>query len=730
MSGFNLNSPYKGLVPYEQSEEDARFFFGRETERDIIIANLMGSRLTVLYGASGVGKSSMLNVGVAHHLSQLARRNVAERGRPELAVAVFREWRDAPLIGLKARIQRSVSAALGQKLEAPPESFTLADTLEASAERLGGDLIVILDQFEDYFMYHGQEEGAGTFAAEFPRAVAQAGSRISFLISIREDSLAKLDRFKGRIPNLLDNYLRIEHLGRDAARAAIVKPIDEFNRIPAGTEKRFAIEPALVEAVLDQVRAGEVTLDETGRGVMPPKGETARIEAPYLQLVMTRLWQEEVAAGSRSLRLSTFDRLGGARRIVSMHMDEAMSGMPLEQQGIAAGAFRYLVTPSGAKIAHSADTLAEWSQVPEDQMKTVLEKLSGGGVRLLRPVVPPPGQLQTTRYEVFHDVLASAAVAWGRRYAQAQAEEKARREEQARSAGRLRKLSVALAAGLVVAVVALVFGGVALQARAVALEGQRVANSNLKQRNAQLAQTMLVIGEAPGRVVASFLRPGGADTEEGPQKYRDFRDPTGEGLSYLFLGTITGELPGGSDPGSYFERATKAFEASGETDRTLLAFALTSLGLEYRRQEKYADAERELQRALAIAEEEVGLENHGAAGIMGSLGVLYVDMKKYEESKALLERALTIDENVMGPESPALIVDLNNVALVYFRQEDFSKAEEALKRALAVADNANLSRPYPELCAVFSKYEELLRQTARNREADEIKNRAKGCPSQ
>ena len=35
---------------------------------------------------------------------------------------------------------------------------------------------------------------------------------MSFLVSMREDSIAKLDFFKGRIPNLFDNYLRIDHL--------------------------------------------------------------------------------------------------------------------------------------------------------------------------------------------------------------------------------------------------------------------------------------------------------------------------------------------------------------------------------------------------------------------------------------------------------------------------------------------------------------------------------------
>ena len=57
-----VESPFVGLVPY--TGQDARFFFGREREQRLIIANLFASRLTILYGASGVGKSSVLRADV------------------------------------------------------------------------------------------------------------------------------------------------------------------------------------------------------------------------------------------------------------------------------------------------------------------------------------------------------------------------------------------------------------------------------------------------------------------------------------------------------------------------------------------------------------------------------------------------------------------------------------------------------------------------------------------
>jgi predicted TIM-barrel fold metal-dependent hydrolase len=423
--------PYKGLMPY--SEEDAPFFFGRELEREIITANLLASRLTLLYGACGVGKSSVLRAGVSHHLRQFAQQNLVERGTPESVVVVFSSWRDDPLAGLADRVHDSSAQALNNPtLEPMPPSRALAQTLQAWTERVDGDLLIILDQFEQYFLYHPWEDSKGTFAVEFPRAVNSPDLRCNFLISIREDSLAKLDRFKGRIPNLFDNYLRIEHLDREAARAAIEKPIKQYNDLRATDEPEISIEPKLVEAVLEQVETGQVVLGEAGRGVVRTDNNSisveVRIEAPYLQLVMTRMWGEEIDVGSHVLRRETLKRLGGAEHIVRTHLDTALDALLPRKQDIAARVFHHLVTPSGTKIAHKAPDLAEYAKLSQAQLFPVLQELSSAKTRILRPVA---GE----RYEIFHDVLAPAILDWRARFILAQerakAKEKLAREKQA-----------------------------------------------------------------------------------------------------------------------------------------------------------------------------------------------------------------------------------------------------------------------------------------------------------
>ena len=258
--------PYKGLRPFEDSPDDVEFFFGRERDREIISANLMASRLTVLYGESGAGKSSVLRAGVAHNLRATARESTEERGRPELAVAVFDAWSDDPMPGLVDAVAEAVRTARGDSTLTAPELGSLADRLHAWSELLDGDLYVILDGVEEYFLYHEAEDGPGTFAAEFPEAVeGLAFVRASSSPCARTPWQSSTGSSRP-FPNLFGNYLRLEHLDRDAGRRAIAGPLERHNELEP--DQAVAIEPELIEAVLDEVQTGRVELGQTGRGAV------------------------------------------------------------------------------------------------------------------------------------------------------------------------------------------------------------------------------------------------------------------------------------------------------------------------------------------------------------------------------------------------------------------------------------------------------------------------------
>jgi WD40 repeat protein len=473
-------SPYKGLSAFDDTELDALLFFGREREQEIVVANLIASRLTVLYGPSGVGKSSLLRAAVARSLRALPEQPL---------VVVFSRWSEDPATALA----EAVAEAAGLDAGGGSAASVLA---HAQASR---DVYLVLDQAEEYFLYHADDRGPGSFAEALPDVLASP-SRVNVLVSLREDSLAKLDRFTGRIPGLFANTLRLDRLARGSARSAIVRPLARYEEL---TGEKVTVDDDLVERVLDEVGSGRIEPALGGLGAVEGAVDGARIEAPYLQLVMQRLWDEERTEDSRALRLATLERLGGAQRIVEEHLDGALEQLSAPQKDIAARLFNHLVTPSGTKIAHEVADLADFGRVPQDELLPVLAILSER--RILRSVDEEGG----VRYEIFHDVLAQPVLAWRTRH-RTEREIEIQLAEAHRRRSRLQRL-------LAIALVAL---GLIAAATVFALV-QR-SNANDKEQDAQArrldAAAVGVLGTDPelGLLLAaeSARRSPGAAAED------------------------------------------------------------------------------------------------------------------------------------------------------------------------------------------------------------------------
>jgi len=244
-----VRTPYKGLSPFDDSELDALLFFGRERETEIVVANALASRLTVLYGPSGVGKSSLLRAGVVRSLRQLSSTE-------PMGVAYYSSWSGDPILGIDEAVRGALAEAFGgDPGEAPGD---LPDRVDGWTAALGGELVLVLDQFEELFLYH--DDGGGLLEV-LPELVTRPGLRLNVVLGIRDDALAKLDVFKARIPGLFSNYLRLDLLDREAARAAILGPLERYNELEGG---EVTIEPELVEAVLGEVAAGPQRPHRTG----------------------------------------------------------------------------------------------------------------------------------------------------------------------------------------------------------------------------------------------------------------------------------------------------------------------------------------------------------------------------------------------------------------------------------------------------------------------------------
>ena len=525
------SSPFKGLAYFDESEHDRRLFFGRERESELVAANLMASRLTVLYGPSGVGKSSLLRAGVVRRLRTLVPATGGDASAD--GVVIVDSWRDDPVA--------AVTAAAHVRPDVP-----LADALAERAARAGGELYLVLDQMEEYFLYQGRD--GGPLADVLEEVLTRSDFPVHVLLGIRDDALADLDALKRRVPGVFGNVLRLDHLTRAAARSAVHGPLRAYAEL-GGPE--VSAEDDLVEAVLDEVAAGSIQRHLSGRGLVDEERSEGRVEAPFLQLVLERLWEVERGRGSATLRAATLTELGGAGQIVEEHLGHALAGLDDEDRDLVARLFNHLVTPSGTKIAHAVDDLARYGGVDPASVGPVLGELESA--RIVRRVPGRSGG--PPRYEIFHDVLAPAVLAWRDRHET----ERALATERARAKRRHRRLAFVATGALVALAGTIALAVWALEQRSDAREQADAAEAAaLDARARQLEASAIVqLGTDPelGLLLASeaaHLAPSTPTEDVLRRTLRESRVRTVAdlGLPVTDLAVVGGRLAAVTDDGA------------------------------------------------------------------------------------------------------------------------------------------------------------------------------------
>ncbi|MCP5104846.1 MAG: hypothetical protein GY950_15780, partial [bacterium] len=230
----------KGLRPYE--EQNREFFFGREEERDIIIDKLLSNRLTLLFAASGVGKSSLLQAAVIPQLKRPDQDN--------LDVVYYNDWLSSPVAELKNETLRmlekrgKLSAGLTLNKNVPLHDFFHICSAFAS-----DPLVVVLDQFEEFFQYHRYKDDFQQFVREFSRCIKAKDTSVVFVISMREDYAMELNVLKEYLPtNLFANFFRLEKLEKKKAEEAVRLPVERLG---------FSYEEKLLEELLNDLARRE-----------------------------------------------------------------------------------------------------------------------------------------------------------------------------------------------------------------------------------------------------------------------------------------------------------------------------------------------------------------------------------------------------------------------------------------------------------------------------------------
>ena len=462
-------NPWLGLVSF--TEETRGYFHGREEEAAELSRRVQRKLLTILFGQSGLGKTSILQAGLVPRL------------RPEGFCPVYvRLDYDPRSPSPSDQIKRAVFAAtVAAGTWTQSGSAVSGETLweflhhrdDVLKDATGRTLIPILifDQFEEIFTLAQTDDAGRRRAQEFladladlvenrpPVALearidrdeadaakfdfARADYRI--LISLREDYLAHLEGLKAQMPSVTQNRMRLARMTGAQAVAAVRAPAPQL------------VSVSVAEAVVRFV-AGGTDLAH------------AEVEPSLLSLICRELNNTRLAQGQAEI---SADLLAGSRdTILSEFYERALADQP---PGVRIFVEDVMLTDSGFRESVAEERVRKGfaaAGAAPDALAKLVDR------RLLRV----EDRLDLRRVEITHDVLCSVVGASRsvRREREALedskrqlAEQKAREAATHRALVRARLIAAVALVLMVLAAGSAVFGWINLRrARAADLEAQ------------------------------------------------------------------------------------------------------------------------------------------------------------------------------------------------------------------------------------------------------------------
>ncbi|MGK5550638.1 nSTAND1 domain-containing NTPase [Actinomadura kijaniata] len=361
---YDLQCPFRALAPFEAADGD--LFFGRADLARTAIETITGSEYTVVTGACGVGKSSLLNAAV---LPALRRR-----GHAVLLLQV------GPDDGLWTSIAAAVATALHGDL--PDTVFDTdgaggdgQESLHSRVHRLsdalaGAQVVVVVDQFEQVLLdYPHQAPALLAELVELPTVLHPHGWPLARVVLVVDDRFTTALLASSAHRSTSAAVLRVEPMEPFQLRQAIEGPLHHVGYAH--------YEDGLVDRIVDDLAAQPHAL-------------------VTLQVVLSDLWRHKTADGT--LRISDYDRLNRARNPLACYLTQIWSSLSATEQGAALRLLPRLTMPGdGGSFVRRQACLAK---LPATERQTAATLAS-------RKLVTVRGQGPAATVALVYDALIS-----------------------------------------------------------------------------------------------------------------------------------------------------------------------------------------------------------------------------------------------------------------------------------------------------------------------------------
>ena len=311
MDTTGLEAPFLGLRYFD--EEHSHLFFGRDEQVNDILERLRRSRLVMVMGSSGSGKSSLVRAGVLPRLKAGFLGEMGSRWR----IVKMRPG-SSPIASLAREMQKSL-AVDGVEVTLRRGPLGLVQAIRECRLPKEHSVLVIADQFEELFRYQREsqepektKEEAASFVKLLLEATNQSELPIYVIATMRSDYLGNCAQFRDLPERINDGLYLVPRMRRDQLEQAIAGPV---------AVEDAEIAPRLVQKLLND------TGDDPD-------------QLPILQHTLLRTWNTWNHA-ARPLDLEDLGE-GGMQHDLSLHADEIYAMLTADQQRIAQVLFQQL----------------------------------------------------------------------------------------------------------------------------------------------------------------------------------------------------------------------------------------------------------------------------------------------------------------------------------------------------------------------------------------------------